>query len=230
MENIIIISEQELDALVKFILFTANGSENIVVCSCIHTLDTMARYKKIPFPKFWAKYFFKLGRFYSINFPSIWDKNLKNIELINKGIKKNQTIILAPYTNTLPELPYQFWEQLVDRLLEMKYSVFTNIVGKQKAIKGSKGVEIPLNQIGNYLEFSGYFISLRSGLCDVAGRSNCRQIIIYRDRKFNMNCSVIEFFDLHTENISKNAVQYVYDDKHFYKNIDAIIILLLDKK
>lgn len=229
-DNLIIISNQELNVLVKFLLFNMKGDENIVVCSCIRTLDTMARYKNISFPRCWAKYFFKLDNTYKISFPLIWDEILKDTELENKGMKKGRTVILAPYTNTLAELPYQFWELLVKRLVERKYYVFTNVVGDQKAIKGSKGIEIPLNQVGNYLEFAGYFVALRSGLCDVVGRSRCRKIIIFRDRQMDIHCAESEFFDLHTENISEDSIQYIYDDNDFLKNIDFLIELILDTK
>lgn len=229
-ENLIIISNQELNVLVKFLLFYMNGDENIVICSYIRTLDTMARYKGLPFPQCWAKYFFKLKSPYQISFPSIWDERLNDIELENKGMVKGKTIILAPHTNTLAELPYQFWELLVKRFLEKKYCVFTNVIGDQKAIKGSKGIEIPLNQVGNYLDFAGYFVALRSGLCDVVGHSRCRKVIIFRDRKMDVHCSEREFFDIHTEGISENTIQYTYNDNDFFENISLVEELLINVK
>ena len=226
-KNIEVITEKEMDALIKFIFFYGVGNKDIVVCSCIHTLDAMARYKKISFPKFWAKYFFRLEDSYEVHFPSIWDRELRETELVNKGLIKGKSIILAPYANSVENLPFQFWEELVEIFRKMNYQIFTNIVGKQRAVKGTIGIKIPLHRIGNYLEYAGHFISLRSGLCDVAGHANCRKIIIFRDRKIEWSRQ-IDFFDIHTENISSNAVQYVYDDNDFYKNIDMVLRYMAD--
>ena len=61
----------------------------------------------------------------------------------------------------------------------------------------------------------------------MAGHANCRKIIIFRDRKIEWSRQ-IDFFDIHTENISSNAVQYVYDDNDFYKNIDMVLRYMAD--
>lgn len=187
MKNIILISEQEMDALVKFLLFNDVGNGNTVVCSCIHELDAMARYKGLPFPVFWAKYFFRLEDGYKTVFPCIWDKELKETELANKGMVRGKSVVLAPYANSIELLPAQFWEALAKRLQNMQYNVFTNIAGKQKPVKGTIGLEIPFHQIGSYLEYAGFFIALRSGLCDIAGQAQCRQIVIFRDRAVEYN-------------------------------------------
>lgn len=215
-ETITVISKKEIDALVKYIFYCVTENE-AVVCSWGRIFWRMARYKKIMFPNYNAKYFFKLGNKYQMNFPSIWDEKLREEELLDRGIFENKTVVLAPYANTIEELPIQFWEILAHKLSDMKYHVLTNTTGGQKPVRGTREIDIPLHQIGNYLDFAGYFISLRSGLCDVAGRSRCKQIIIFRDK------AEIEFFDLHAENVSKNAVQFLYDDKDLFKNIEMVI-------
>lgn len=225
-KNTTIISEDKMDALVKFIFFSNVGKEDII-CSWGGTFWFMSTYMKIPFAKYCAKFFFVLGNEYKMQFPCIVDRNLDEIELENKGLVKEKTVILAPYANTVDELPFQFWEHLAKRLTDLKYVLITNVISNQKPVKGSLGLEIPLNQIGSYLEYAGYFISIRSGLCDVVGRSNCKQIIIFRDQKCGFQTTLIEMYDLHSEGISPNAIQCLYDENDFFKTIDMVIESLL---
>lgn len=226
-KNVEIISKEDVDALLKFILFCGlESKENIIICGWMDSLTSMAAYKKLSFVNYYAKYVFKLSDNHPMFFPSIWDSRIEEAVLKKNGLVRNKSVILAPYANSVHELPIQFWELLTKKLFDMGYFVFTNIVGNQKVIKGSKGLDIPINQLGNYLEYAGYFVSLRSGLCDVVGRSKCKQIIIFRNQVAALYSSEIEFFDMHSQNVSQNANQYVYDDDNFYKNIDMILSLL----
>lgn len=224
--NIEIISRIEMDTLIKYIFFLESGNEDI--CTCVNALDIIAEYKRLAFPKFWAKYYFRLKCPYKVYFPSIWDKKLEESILINQGLIKGKTVILAPYANSIEELPIQFWELLVERLLAYNYYVFTNIIGTQKPVKKSKAIEIPLNQIGNYLDYAGYFVSLRSGLCDVAGRSMCKKIVLFREQNYINHSPQIEFFDLYAEDISINVVQFLYKDNFFLENIDNVVNIILN--
>lgn len=226
-ESIKLISTREMSLLVKYIDY---GVENtrVILCDYMHMFYHMAMYKNIP-TRCIASYIFRLKGGYQRHFPSIWDSRLDVTLLEEKGLLKGKSVILAPYTNTVRPLPFRFWTVLAERLTEMKYKVFTNIVGKQKPVKGSQSIEIPLHQIGNYLEYAGFFVALRSGLCDIAGRSRCRQIIFFRDEIVAFQRLQIECFDLHIENISENAIQYVYDDSDLYGNVDKVLENLLVK-
>lgn len=225
-KNIVIISEREMDALVKYIFFQESGNEDI--CTCINVLDIMAEYKRLPFPKFWAKYYFRLTYPYKVYFPSIYDKKLNESILTDQGIIKGKTVVLAPYANSVEELPIQFWELLVDKLLENNFCIFTNVTNSEKPIKKTKAIKIPLSQIGNYLDYAGYFVSLRSGICDVAGQSMCKKIVLFIERKYINHCPHILFFDLCTENIAINIVQLLYKDEMLLKNIENVMRLILD--
>lgn len=222
----IMISKDQMDALTKFVLF--HGTMKDYVYSWM--LAEIASYKKNTFPQYWAKYIFRLGNNYQMKFPSIWDKRIREKDLIDKGLVKGRSIILAPYANSICELPWQFWEVLTRELLKQGYFVFTNIAANQKPVHGSIEIEIPLQQIGNYLEFAGYFVSLRSGLCDIAGHAKCKKVVIFRNEKSTSYSSEIEFFDLHSENEAPDAIQYIYDDLDLHKNIYRIRNYLLELK
>lgn len=216
------VSEQEQEALYKYICFCGKA-QDMITCSWTFKLEAMARFKGLSFAQFIPRYFFCLGSDSHKYFPSIWDNEMRETEFTEKGLVKGKSVVLAPYANSTGELPWQFWEFLTEKLLKKGYCVFTNIVAGQKPIKKSMGLEIPLEQLGSYLEYAGHFIALRSGLCDIAGRSLCRQIVIFRDGYIAPNSSWIGYYDLHSENIAEEAVQIVYDDKDFFKNVDLVM-------
>ena len=89
-------------------------------------------------------------------------------------------------------------------------------------------MEIPLKQIGNYLEYAGYFIALRSGLCDVAGRSHCRQVVIFRDRMLNFSHEM-EISDLHVDKVSSDAVYHLYSEGKIEESVKGIMDCLMNE-
>lgn len=224
MNNVEKVTENEYLALIKFIFFLEK-KDDIVWGADWWTLP-MEIYKNIGWPRYVAKYNLRLNEPYQLDFPSIWQGSLNETELLKKGLMKGKSIILAPYTNSVSELPLQFWEILAERLKKLDYFVFTNTVGKQKPVKGTKKIEIPLEQIGIYLDYAGYFIALRSGLCDIVGHSSCKQIIIFRE--WCMLKQGILDTDLYTDHVSAHAIQYIYSDSDFYKNVECVLHFIVD--
>ncbi|MCR4604883.1 MAG: hypothetical protein K5639_02680 [Eubacterium sp.] len=101
--------------------------------------------------------------------------------LIDAGLKKGKSVILAPYAQSNTMLSRELWEKLTDCLVEKGYEVFTNVSGdNEEAIKGTKEIFIPIIKLKPYLEYAGYFVSIRSGLCDITSSiSKCRQVVLY---------------------------------------------------
>lgn len=225
MNNVEKVAENECSALIKYIFFLENKEDIVFVAEW--WARPMGVYKNVGYPRYIAKYTFHLDDPYRLDYPSIWKGCLNETELLKKGLIKGKSIILAPYTNSIPELPLQFWEILAERLGRLGYFVFTNTAGKQKPVKGTKKIEIPLEQVGIYLEHAGCFIALRSGLCDIAGHSRCKQIIIFRELMLEQG---ILRTDLHIEHVSDHAIQYIYCDSDFYKNVECILRFVIDAK
>ncbi len=138
---------------------------------------------------------------------------VKNNELINL-----QTILIAPvaYSAGKRKLPMSFWEVLVDRLKAEGYVVCTNVVNKNdKPILGSKGIFIPYKHLGSFLEFCGYFIGYRSGLCDLVANVKCKKIIIYPNNLWphqGGTHSAIEIFSLKAMGISDDVTEIEYNE------------------
>ncbi len=225
MNNVEKITENECLALIKYIFFLENKEDIVYVADW--WAGPMGVCKNVRWPRYITKYIFRLDDPCRLDYPSIWKGRLNETELLKKGLMKGKSIILAPYANSVSELPLQFWEILAEGLRKLGYFVFTNTAGKQKPVKGTKKIEIPLEQIGIYLEYAGYFIALRSGLCDIAGHSQCKQIIIFRE--FMLKQGILET-DLHIEHVSEHAIQYIYSDSDFNKNVECILHFAADTK
>lgn len=224
--NVEILTEESMELLCKYILFVGEDkAESLLVYPrffSLRCLDFLASWKGMTWQQIYTEYLFQLESNIELNFPDIWMNGMpvENSELSRKRNKK--AVILSPYANTVDELPLVFWEKLAGKLVQKGFAVLTNTVGDQMPVKGSVGIEIPLSQVGLYLEYVGYFISLRNGLCDIVGRAECAQIIIFRDRK-QLHCTEMEFNDLHVNGISRCALYVIYEEENYEKSVEEIL-------
>lgn len=130
-------------------------------------------------------------------------------------IKKNEiipqkTVILAPYANSyLQEVDNELWEKLVRELKKNGFRVFTNSASdKEPVIKGSRKIFLSYQDMFPIIENSGYFIGMRSGLCDLMSNAKCKKIIIYQD---SMLTSKMKFFSLNNMGLCDDAIEFKYD-------------------
>lgn len=104
-------------------------------------------------------------------------------EIRSAGLVEGKTVILSPYAQSQYEFHPLFWEELAMCLSSEGFEVITSVVGSERAVAGTRGVFIPLAKLEAYLRFAGYFIALRSGVCDVTSMiSGCKQWILYQER------------------------------------------------
>lgn len=225
------IAALDMEALVKYILFVGEENANALIIYPRHDpvryLDLLASWKGWAWHEIYGKCIFKLKNPEKMHFPFIWQPVAVKEIFKEHHLVPGKTVILAPYANTVGELPVRFWEEIVKKLQEMGYSTVTNIAGSQKSIKGTCGLNIPLPAVGTYLEYAGYFLALRSGLCDIAGQAECRQVVLYRDR-MQMNASELVFNDLHVNGVAPKAVQLIYDEAGMGRMIDVAVCALID--
>lgn len=180
--DIDVISKNDMDELVSYIMYKGEKFTNSLIVypryEHLRKIDLVADWNGLPWQRIYANYLFKLKRIKCF-FPCIKKEDVTDSDLKKLGLKKHKSVIISPYANTVSELPILFWEKLVDSLNKLGFSVFTNVCGNEKAISGSFPLELPLNACGNYLEYAGYFISIRNGMCDITGRAKCKKFIIY---------------------------------------------------
>ncbi len=208
-----IISEIEMKQLVEFVMYFGEDKTNSLLIypryEFFRRQDIIADWTGKPWQRIYAEYIFKLKTI-KTQFPRICDDNLENDFFYQLGYRDEKTIIISPYANTVGELSVYFWEELVEKLVERKFVVFTNVAGNQKAIKGTTPLNIPFNQSGNYLDNAEYFISIRNGLCDIVGQSECKKIIIFNNRR-QLFTSEINYNDLRVDDIARNC-KYIINE------------------
>jgi len=94
-----------------------------------------------------------------------------------QGIVKGRTIIVAPDANSVTGFPVWFWNSIIMDLHKAGYNVFVNCnyfnFYRTENIFFSYKDSVPL------LEYAGYFVAIRSGLCDIISTAKCKKIIIY---------------------------------------------------
>jgi ADP-heptose:LPS heptosyltransferase len=93
--------------------------------------------------------------------------------------KQNSKVVIMPYAKTAELLPISFWEELVRRLVQDGYSVFTNIAGeKEKPVVGTEPMQESLLDTALFCEECTAVVSLRSGLCDLLGFTSAKLIVV----------------------------------------------------
>ncbi|MEA4924881.1 MAG: hypothetical protein VB084_06155 [Syntrophomonadaceae bacterium] len=109
------------------------------------------------------------------------DSEKINRLMTDNNLESGKTVLLAPYSTGLADylLPELFWTELAKGLTAHGFSACTNCSGDERPVEGTRRLFIPIREIVPFLDKSGYFISIRSGLCDVISTSKCKKIVIH---------------------------------------------------
>lgn len=96
------------------------------------------------------------------------------------GIVYKRSLILIPYANSRNFIPVQIWESIVEYYGNQGWAVYTNIKDKnEKAIKGSRGICLALEDIADVAKYAGLVITARCGLGDYLFLSQCNIIFLH---------------------------------------------------
>ncbi len=111
------------------------------------------------------------------------------------GLEEGKSVIIAPYAGSfISDISEQVWAKIVKTLQNKGFNVYTNCSNDQeKPIEGSTKVFFSYCQAIPFVELAGYFIGIRSGLCDVISSAKCRKVILYEDA---FNATRISYFGL----------------------------------
>lgn len=102
------------------------------------------------------------------------------------GIRNGKTIILAPEANSVTTLNQEAWKLIISDLKRMGYTVLINA---KEDNYGCKSIYVTYSEYEALLSYAGYFIGIRSGLCDIISSVNCKKIIIYPEKAKEVNYS-----------------------------------------
>ncbi|MCI9422451.1 MAG: hypothetical protein HFG81_07010 [Dorea sp.] len=206
---------------------------NIVVLNdswpLIHSnpIEWFRGYKGLHFTEMFRRYVFALPENIKPEHPVFANVDDKLSLLFEKvQLVPDKTVVLSPYSNTLADLPDVFWEALADGLKNKGFSVCTNSSGENEpAIFGTTAIFVPLNIVPQFISKSGYFIGVRSGLCDVISAATAKKIILYDAEERFFNSSSFEYFSLKRMGLSNDVVEIIY--KHGEPAITALEIINL---
>lgn len=138
-------------------------------------------------------------------------------------LEEEKTVLLAPYAGRHDTwgIPMELYEQLAAELQEQGFVVCTNSCGQKEepTIPGTIPVFLPHEYMAPFCERAGYFIGIRSGLCDmIASARMKRKIILYPGERLGEGVATwLEFFSLRRMGLCEDAVELncgkLYSDK-----------------
>lgn len=137
------------------------------------------------------------------------DKESKVVNLLEEIKKKlhcGKTAIISPYANTIIGMEDGFWEEIVIKLKEKNYEVYTNSIGdNEPIIAGSQPLAFPIEIAKEVVEYAGVFIGVRSGLCDVIEAVQAKVFVLYPDKRSL-------FYNLKSMGFGKDVTECIYNE------------------
>lgn len=128
------------------------------------------------------------------------------------GLIENRTVIISPYAQTFMGLPLKVWNSIIEQLKGKGYTVCTNIGAKdEQPLSGTIPLSVDYSAVIQVFEKAGYFIGIRSGLCDILSEAKCRKVIIY-PKCINME-STKRFFSLVESGLDEDAIEIEFNNE-----------------
>ena len=125
--------------------------------------------------------------------PLTYPVSAKNISDIKARyvLDRKRTIIIFSHAKTFSELDERFWEELVQRLNEKNYIVYTNINAAETIIDGTKPLELNFSELNYIVDRVKCFIGLRSGALDFLAMTPAQIFTIHKFPQWENDLSVI---------------------------------------
>lgn len=181
----------------------------------VHTnpLEWFRGYKGLGFTQLFRTFVFDLPNTAKPEHPKLKDAKEELTKLFkDKQLQKGNTVVLSPYSNTLADLPKEFWAELTKKFKQAGFSVCTNSNGKtETAVKGTVSVFVPLTIAPQFVEQAGYFVGVRSGFCDIISGAKAKKIILYDAQDRFFNSSAYEYFSLKNMELSEDAIEILFE-------------------
>jgi hypothetical protein len=229
-QYIVSISQVEADCLVRLSMVLGKDDEHIKImhhdAPQLHTgiLENLRNINEINFNDLYLNNVFQLQlkdrqmphfNYDTVDIENVFDKY---------NLKKGKTVVISPYANTLPPLPEWVWVNLADKLFDKGYCVCTNVgTPTEKAIKGTIPLKFEFAISVPLLEQCGYFIGIRSGLCDIVSSAKCKKIIVYQPYLFWGAGDNLDYFSLNKIKLCNDAIEMQHHGVEFLELIDNIL-------
>lgn len=196
-EHVLSVNQQEMDILLSYKMFMGDELQTVEI---LH-YDFLNR--SIYGPIFDQKKFTFYECYEHLVFGAIttFDNKVKavsesdvNAYCKTKKIVRGRTVVLAPYNKSIPDISPVMWETLARELHRKGYMVITNSAkADERAVFGTQAVGIPLDILHEVIEYAGFFVGIRSGLCDIVSGCNARKVVIFPQLK-GARSTVLDFY------------------------------------
>lgn len=192
--EITVLPQKELASLVQAVIFTR--AENILLAhhNYVYTDPTFSYLTErlIPFCDYYKEVILNLPAETQETQPQRNTSFTPPPEMV-----QGQSVIFAPYANSMVEISPDFWESLAKSYEEKGFSLYTNLLDGQVPISGTTPLVLPLTEMISAVEWAGHFISIRSGLCDVIHSANCEKTLVFPHCSFSTTKHLVkDFFPL----------------------------------
>ncbi len=188
----------------------------IVLNDCIDHEDVLQvrGFRDLDLHTMFQRFVFRTSK--KIPVPIISQKNSDDI-FIQYGLRKGRTALLSPYATSVANISDYTWDRIVRCLKNKGFDVCTNIGSdKEEALPGTVGVFLPYDIVIDFVNKAGFFIGLRSGLCDIISTSSAWKFIFYPTRESDvgdMRNHPYRYFSVRRMNFSKkNLIELQFDE------------------
>jgi len=229
-KEIIKTNQQEMDHFIRFLSFYGIDNQRILIAHHdppnVHTgiLDMMRNYNSLNFMDIFTYGTFGIAT-NQLSKPCFAPESAEAQRIIQTyNLRRDKTVLLAPYSYTLVGIPDWVWKRLVIELKARGFDVCTNCGSdKEKEIEGTYRVSLPYSDLEVFLKYAGNFIGIRSGFCDVISSIACKKVIIYQPYMFWGPAGNMDYFSLKIMGLDENAIELEYQGIEFFELIDSVV-------
>jgi len=128
---------------------------------------------------------FGLNEEYPITYHALKEQEVVSIPEFEQ--RKNQIVILNPYSNSVKYVTDSIWNDIADVLTAHNYKVYTNVIGEQVAVKGTEPLRCSLEELYSIACGARMIVSTRSGILDLLIPSGVDILAIYENTRDKFN-------------------------------------------
>lgn len=144
------------------------------------------------------------------------------------GLTPGKIVLLAPYAGkqNMWGIPMEFYSKLAVQLQVAGYTVYTNSSNpkKEPPVPGTFPLLVPYHLARPFCEQAGYFIGLRSGLCDIISAAKLRaKIVLHPVVQTEGIAFFREFFSLKKMGLCEDAVELEVRDDYAEEALSQIM-------
>lgn len=194
--DIFVLQQKDMDAVLQAVICTEEGQAVIAHHGPFYPDGSLSILEErfIPFPDYYKTVVYGLSPSTPMTFPTCLSPLSPQVKDL---IKPEKTVILAPYAHSVVGVPWSFWEDLALTYEKKGFLVMTNLAPGETPISGTLGLTVALCEMQSAVERAGYFVGLRSGLCDLLQGAKCEKTLVFAQSYFGSTPHTLaDFFAL----------------------------------